>query len=234
MSKILILVVIATSFALNACTAIVENIPGTYSIDIQQGNIFNQEIVDQLRPDMNKRQILYIMGTPMLRDIFHQKRWEYIYFEQLGGQQGLQKRLSLYFEDDKLIGVQGDFRPSSISVLRSSKEVTIELPQRQLKQTISDKIVEMFTFGDYEPPVIMLKTGLMNAKLDGHQQDNATEAELGQQIQAEIPKIPMDTSETDAQDSTDSINSNSEISPSPEANPALLSEQESQTEMSSP
>jgi outer membrane protein assembly factor BamE len=115
MSKFLIPSIMATSLALTACTAIVESIPGVYTIDVQQGNIINQEIVDQLRPNMNKRQVLYIMRTPMLRDVFHKKRWEYIFSEQPGGEERLQKRVSLYFKGDALIGVQGDFRPSNVT-----------------------------------------------------------------------------------------------------------------------
>ena len=116
------------------------NIPGVYSIDIEQGNIINQDMVDQLRPKMTKRQVLYIMGSSMLVDVFHQKRWDYIYSEQPGGKPRRQKRLSLFFDGDELIGVQGDFRPSSLPVMTKSYDTTIEVPKRDLDKTLWGKM----------------------------------------------------------------------------------------------
>jgi outer membrane protein assembly factor BamE len=201
MSKLFIPAIMTASIALAACTTVVENIPGVYTIDIQQGNIINQEIVDQLRPDMNKRQVLYIMGSPMLRDVFHQKRWEYIFSEQPGGEERLQKRLSLYFEDDKLVGVQGDFRPSNVLVLKPSHEVTIELPERELEKTMSDKVVDLFTFSEQKPPVVVdeIDEAITN-----------TAGDTGPELNNEAETTPMDTSESDSQESmeTDDVKAN--------------------------
>ena len=117
-----------------------DNIPGVYSIDIEQGNIINQDMIDQLRPKMTKRQVLYIMGSSMLVDVFHQKRWDYLYSEQPGGEPRRQKRLSLFFDGDELIGVQGDFRPSSLPVMTKSYDTTIEVPKRDLDKTLWGKM----------------------------------------------------------------------------------------------
>lgn len=130
---------------LASCSTLFENIPGVYTIDVQQGNIINQEMIDQLRPKMTKRQVLYIMGSSMLMDVFHQKRWDYLYSEQPGGEARVQKRLSLFFDGDELIGVQGDFRPSSLPVIRESKEVTVEVPKRDLEKTLWEKITGLFS-----------------------------------------------------------------------------------------
>lgn len=116
------------------------NIPGVYSIEIEQGNIINQDMIDQLRPKMTKRQVLYIMGSSMLVDVFHQKRWNYLYSEQPGGEPRRQKRLSLFFDGDELIGVQGDFRPSSLPVTTKSYDTTIEVPKRDLDKTLWGKM----------------------------------------------------------------------------------------------
>jgi len=124
------------------------NLPGVYSLDIQQGNIINQEMIDQLRPKMTKRQVLYIMGSSMLVDVFHQKRWDYLYSEQPGGESRKQKRLSLFFEGDELIAVQGDFKPSALPVVRKSKETTIEVPERDLDKTLWEKITGLFSSDD--------------------------------------------------------------------------------------
>ncbi len=87
--------------------------PGVYKISIPQGNIITQEMIDQLRPGMTKRQVIFVMGTPLVRDPFHQDRWDYVYNFQPGGGIRGQERVSVYFENDALINFTGDFVPTS-------------------------------------------------------------------------------------------------------------------------
>lgn len=148
MKKSLLYVSLISSLNLTACSTIMENLPGVYTMDITQGNIIDQDMIDQLRPNMNKRQVLYIMGSPMLVDIFHQRRWDYIYSEQIGGGPRMQKRMSLFFDGDQLIGVQGDYRPSTLPVVTKSKESTIDVPKRQLDKTLFEKIGSIFSDDD--------------------------------------------------------------------------------------
>jgi len=137
--------IILSSITFTGCSSVLNNLPGVYSLDIQQGNIINQEMIDQLRPKMTKRQVLYIMGSSMLIDVFHQKRWDYLYSEQPGGELRKQKRLSLFFDGDELIGVQGDFRPSTLPVIKESNETTVDVPPRDLEKTLWEKISGIFS-----------------------------------------------------------------------------------------
>ncbi len=130
---------------LSSCSTIMENLPGVYTLDIHQGNVINQDMVDQLKPGMTKRQVLYILGSSMLVDVFHEQRWDYIYSVQLGGEQRKQKRLSLFFKDEKLSGIQGDFRPSSLNINKKSKETTVNVPPRDLDKTLWEKITSVFS-----------------------------------------------------------------------------------------
>ncbi len=130
---------------LTACSTVLENVPGVYSLDIQQGNVVTQDMIDQLRPKMTKRQVLYIMGSSMLKDVFHAKRWDYLYSEQLDGEPRLQKRLSLFFDGDELVSVQGDFRPSSKPVPRINQDSMVEVPARVLEKTLWEKITGLFS-----------------------------------------------------------------------------------------
>ena len=86
--------------------------PGVYKISIPQGNIITQEMVDQLRPGMTKRQVIFVMGTPLVRDPYHQNRWDYVYNFQPGGGERGQERLSVLFENDQLVSLSGDFEPT--------------------------------------------------------------------------------------------------------------------------
>ncbi len=83
--------------------------PGVYRIDIPQGNIITQDMVDQLRPGLTKRQVNFILGTPLIRDTFNQDRWDYVYSFQRGGGERVQERLSVFFQNNELIRFEGDF-----------------------------------------------------------------------------------------------------------------------------
>ena len=89
--------------------------PGVYKIGIPQGNIITQEMVDQLRPGITKRQVNFVMGTPLVRDPYHQDRWDYVYSYQPGGGERGQEQLSVFFIDDQLVNFTGDFIPTTVS-----------------------------------------------------------------------------------------------------------------------
>lgn len=110
--------------------------------------MIDQDLIDQLRPNMTKRQVMYILGSPMIADTFHEKRWDYLYSEQRNGGDRLQKRISLYFNADNLVGVQGDIRPSTLPVVKPSAETTVELPKREFDKSMREKVTSLFGFDD--------------------------------------------------------------------------------------
>lgn len=133
--------ILTASLTLTGCSTILNNLPGVYTLDIEQGNMIDQSMVDQLKPNMSKRQVLYIMGSPMLSDNFHDKRWDYIYSKQASGEDRVQKRISLFFNGDSLASIQGDFRPGSQSATpKAIAESTIELPKRDFELSMWEKI----------------------------------------------------------------------------------------------
>lgn len=79
-----------------------------YRIDIQQGNFVSQEMVAQLKRGMTKEQVRFVLGTPLVTDIFHASRWDYVYLLDRPGEPRVQRRLAVFFEDDKLARVEGD------------------------------------------------------------------------------------------------------------------------------
>ena len=95
--------------ATSACSY-VPRIPGVtpYRIDIQQGNFISQDMVAQLRPGMSKEQVRIALGTPLLADIFHGDRWDYIYWRERPGEKLEQRKLTVFFEDGKLTRLDGD------------------------------------------------------------------------------------------------------------------------------
>jgi len=106
------------------------HIPFVYKPEIDQGNIIEQESVDQLRPGMTKTQVRFVMGTSMLIDIFHQDRWDYVYLSNRGGGKPAQTKLSLFFDDNRLVRIEGDLRPLEQvpGITAPEKETVVSVP----------------------------------------------------------------------------------------------------------
>lgn len=79
-----------------------------YRIDVRQGNLVTQEMVAQLKRGMTRDQVRFILGTPLVTDIFHADRWDYVYRFQPGRGEAQQRVLTVYFKDDVLDRVSGD------------------------------------------------------------------------------------------------------------------------------
>jgi outer membrane protein assembly factor BamE len=134
-----------------SCVSVLENFPGVYKIPIQQGNIVNQTMVDQIRPQMTERQVLYILGSPMLVDTFSQTRWDYLYSNQPSGEDRQQKKISILFDEAKQVsGIQGDFKPTSEPVVKPSEETTVDVPKREIEKTMWQKITGLFGLDDVD------------------------------------------------------------------------------------
>ena len=101
-------------FALAGCKSVeVPKVPGVtpYRMVIQQGNYISQEMVEQLKPGMSKEQVRFVLGTPLVADIFHADRWDYVYYRELANGKKEQRNLAVMFEGNKLTRVVGDLMP---------------------------------------------------------------------------------------------------------------------------
>jgi outer membrane protein assembly factor BamE len=97
---------------LEACGS-VPRIPGVtpYKVEIQQGNFVSQEMVTQLKPGMSKEQVRFVLGTPLLTDIFHAERWDYVYWRETPSGKREQRKLAVHFSDGRLARLDGDVVP---------------------------------------------------------------------------------------------------------------------------
>ena len=88
--------------------------PGVHKVDVQQGNIVDQEMIDKLRPGMSMAQVQFVLGTPLVIDTFNQKRWEYFYSRISSAGIKTEERVTIYFDaEDNLTRMTGDYLPSS-------------------------------------------------------------------------------------------------------------------------
>jgi outer membrane protein assembly factor BamE len=79
-----------------------------YRIDVRQGNFVTQEMVAQLKPGLTRDQVRFILGSPLVADMFHVDRWDYVYRFRSGNTEVQQRSLTVFFQDNKLARVAGD------------------------------------------------------------------------------------------------------------------------------
>jgi outer membrane protein assembly factor BamE len=80
-----------------------------YRMEVQQGNFVSQEMVAQLKPGMTRDQVRFVMGTPLVTDVFRPDRWDYVYMRRRANARELEeRRVTLFFENDRLARVEGD------------------------------------------------------------------------------------------------------------------------------
>jgi len=87
-----------------------------YTLDIQQGNIIDQDDIDKLRPELTKNQVVFVLGNPVVNDSFSDDKWIYLYhYSNQNKDVKRTNKLTLYFSDDKLVSAEGDYEiPESL------------------------------------------------------------------------------------------------------------------------
>ncbi|MBP8898330.1 MAG: outer membrane protein assembly factor BamE [Sulfuritalea sp.] len=95
---------------LAACSGapVITSVLTPYRIDVRQGNFVTQEMVAQLKPGLSREQVRFILGSPLVADIFHGDRWDYVYSYKQGYGEAQQRTLTVFFQDNKLTRVAGD------------------------------------------------------------------------------------------------------------------------------
>jgi outer membrane protein assembly factor BamE len=70
-----------------------------YRPDIQQGNFVSQEMLNQLKVGQTRDQVRFLLGTPLLTDMFHADRWDYPFYLARGNGELTTSRVTVYFKD---------------------------------------------------------------------------------------------------------------------------------------
>ena len=79
-----------------------------YRIDIQQGNALDVESVEKITLGMNKEQVRFVLGNPLIVDSFHPDRWDYVYTFTPGQGEKKRQRLTLIFDRDEITEIIKD------------------------------------------------------------------------------------------------------------------------------
>jgi outer membrane protein assembly factor BamE len=115
MSKKFHLVLICCLFALSGCNLI-------YKQNVQQGNAIEQDKLDQLKLGMTMNQVAFLLGTPAVRDPFHQNRWDYYHSYAIRGGEPATRLVTLRFENAILNEITGADFDNQDAVIKAEPE----------------------------------------------------------------------------------------------------------------
>ncbi|GAC12948.1 outer membrane protein assembly factor BamE [Aliiglaciecola lipolytica] len=104
-----VLIAVLTTLFLSGC------VDWIYRIDVPQGNFLQDKSVKQLRIEMTKEQVIYVLGRPVVKDSFDHDTWYYVYEMKRGMRkrgEDFRKELIIQFADEKIASVTGDFELS--------------------------------------------------------------------------------------------------------------------------
>lgn len=159
-----------------------------YKLDVQQGNVVTSKMLLQLRPGMTQSQVRFIMGTPLIQDSFHGKRWDYVYQMRESGKIIEQRRVILDFENDLLKTVRGDVAPSG-SDLNKPDEASENIGTRVINPSAKaeDKsLLGKLKFWEKDEAGLAEETAKLKAKAAAD--ESAKAAELAKASAVATPK----------------------------------------------
>ena len=97
----------AISLSLSACI---------YRMDIEQGNLLEDSLIEQVEVGMTRSQVRFLLGTPMVSDSFNHDRWDYTYYLNLGRSSDVERRwFIVFFEEDLVVRFERDAIPLPMS-----------------------------------------------------------------------------------------------------------------------
>lgn len=102
-----------------------------HRVDVRQGNYVDQEMVARLKKGMTREQVRFALGTPLVTDVFHADRWDYVYTFRPGRGEPQHRVLSVFFDGDKLDRVSGDVQsgdaPAAAAAAQTERSRVIEI-----------------------------------------------------------------------------------------------------------
>lgn len=109
-----------------------------YRMELVQGNVITQEQLARVRPGMNRRQVRDALGTPLLTDVFHANRWDYLFTIERQGAAPQRRSIVLRFEGDVLAAVESAELPTEREFV-SSITRQARFPDRKLELTEEER-----------------------------------------------------------------------------------------------
>ncbi|MEY8878351.1 MAG: outer membrane protein assembly factor BamE [Leptothrix sp. (in: b-proteobacteria)] len=90
-----------------------------YRVEVVQGNVVTQEMAAQLRNGLTREQVRALLGSPLLADVFHGDRWDYVFTIRRQGTASQQRRVTILFVQDKVVSFEAPPLPSEREFVNS-------------------------------------------------------------------------------------------------------------------
>mgnify|MGYP003970176345 FL=1 len=139
-------------------------LPETYRQDVSQGNEITPEMLLEIKPGLNKSQVRFVLGTPLIQDSFHKVRWDYIYVTRKEGKFIESRHLVLTFKKDMLVNLTGDLIDRNEAIKVKEAEKPFGTVKEWDEETLAE---EQKKFGDAEGKNEILEKN--NSSLDNEQ-----------------------------------------------------------------
>src|ERR1700733_3382919 len=90
-----------------------------YRITVVQGNFVSKEAAAQMQVGLSRAQVKQLLGTPLLADMFHGDRWDYVFYFKRGSTSVVQQRdFVVMFAGDRVASWSGgEDLPSNLELL---------------------------------------------------------------------------------------------------------------------
>ncbi|CAG4885962.1 outer membrane protein assembly factor BamE [Paraburkholderia saeva] len=90
-----------------------------YRITVVQGNFVSSEAAAQMKVGMSRAEVRQLLGTPLLTDMFHADRWDYLFYFKRGSTSIVQQRdFVVLFANDRVASWSGgEDLPSNLELL---------------------------------------------------------------------------------------------------------------------
>ncbi|URL06823.1 outer membrane protein assembly factor BamE [Avibacterium sp. 21-595] len=118
------------AFSVTACSTVSKVV---YRIDVPQGNYLEAATVDQVKVGMNKQQVQYLLGTPVLIDPFSNNTWYYVFIIQKAYQAPEQHTFIVNFDKQGVVTHLDLDKPLPTAGEKEINNVVIDAPESQHK-----------------------------------------------------------------------------------------------------
>ena len=107
MKNFKLVVIIVLSIVMTGCQLLPENAQlRSYRVLVQQGNVIDESKIDSLKINMTKEQVIFLLGEPVVNNIFNKNRWDYVYYRKRDPELTQLNMVSIFFKENNVISMK--------------------------------------------------------------------------------------------------------------------------------
>jgi len=155
----------------------------SYRVLVQQGNIIEESKVDKLKINMNKKQVIFLMGEPIANNIFDKNRWDYVYFRKRDPEQTILSMVSIFFEEEKIIGMKKIVKNNDglFDVQADSSELP-EFIEDEETAALKKEVFEDIELEGIKSDDILAEEFLTKSQLDDLEEKNIVKKDIQEEV----------------------------------------------------